>query len=66
MHWHCFTRSTQAWLMISTDVEAMSTWFQPTVEALSATYKTTFDSVYVVRHFANECYKLRTEALDAI
>lgn len=48
----------EAWLVINADVRSMSTWFQFDSAPLSETFKTSFDRVFVLRHFGGKLYEL--------
>jgi hypothetical protein len=52
------SRCSEAWLLIDTDVGSMSTWFQLDSAALSKTFKTSFDRVFVFRHFGAKVHEL--------
>lgn len=48
----------EAWLVINADVRSMSTWFQFDSAPLSETFKSSFDKVFVLRHFGGKLYEL--------
>jgi hypothetical protein len=48
----------QAWLLINTDIGAMSTWFDFEPDALAGPFVTTFDRVFVMRHFVQALHDL--------
>lgn len=48
----------EAWLLINTDLGAMSTWFEFDGEISSEKYCTNFDRVFILRHFTKELHEL--------
>ena len=49
---------TAAWLVIYADTTVMSTWFQFEPPALAATYRASFERVFVMRQFGNVLHEL--------
>lgn len=52
------TRCDTAWLLINADIGPMSTWFQFDSAALTAPFASSFDRVFVLRHFGSKLYEL--------
>lgn len=52
------TRCDTAWLLINADIGPMSTWFQFDAAALTVPFVSSFDRVFVLRHFGSELYEL--------
>jgi hypothetical protein len=52
------TRCTAAWLVVCADTTAMSTWFEFEPPALAATYRASFERVFVMRQFGNVLHEL--------
>ncbi len=52
------TRCDQAWLLINADIGAMSTWFDFETDALAGPFVTTFDRVFLMRHFGQALHDL--------
>lgn len=51
-------RCDQAWLLINADIGAMSTWFDFESDALSGPFCTSFDRVFLMRHFGQALHDL--------
>ncbi|TFY98842.1 hypothetical protein [Ramlibacter humi] len=51
-------RCEEAWLVINCDGEFMSTWFDFDNEALAGPFRSGFERVFIVRHFANAMNEL--------
>jgi hypothetical protein len=54
-------RCDSAWLVINADIGPMSTWFEFESEALEKPFRTSFDRVFVLRHFGNKLFELNLE-----
>ena len=54
-------RCSEAWLVINTDIGAMSTWFEFDSSTIAMPIRTRFDRVFVLRHFQNQVYELRVQ-----
>lgn len=52
------SRCDRAWLVINTDFEKMSTWFEFDSVAISAPVKSSFQRIFLLRHFAQELHEL--------
>ena len=53
------SRCDEAWLLINTDIASMSTWFEFNSAALVGSFETSFQRVFVMRHFGNVLRELR-------
>lgn len=51
-------RCDEAWLVINADIGSMSTWFDFQEDALAGPFKTSFDRVFVLRHFGQALHEL--------
>jgi len=54
---HC----DSAWLLINCDARSMSTWFNFNLEAVSGTFRSSFERVFLLRHFASQLHELRLQ-----
>jgi hypothetical protein len=52
-------RCDEAWLVINCDGEFMSTWFDFDNADLAGPFRSVFDRVFLVRHFANAMHELK-------
>ncbi|QSA97701.1 hypothetical protein [Methylococcus sp. EFPC2] len=48
----------QAWLVINADISTMSTWYKFERSVIAGRFKTPFDRVFLLRHFASELHEL--------
>jgi hypothetical protein len=53
------TRCESVWLLINSDTKFMSTWFEYDSAALTASFKSSFDRVSLLRHFADKLQELK-------
>ena len=51
-------RCEEAWLLINADIGSMSTWFQFDSAALTGPFRTSFQRVFVMRHFGSSLHEL--------
>lgn len=51
----------EVWLVINSDIESMSTWFEIEQSLLDESFSTRFDRVYVVQHFRGVAHQLRLQ-----
>lgn len=58
-------RCSKAWLLINADIASMSTWFEFESGALARHYCSSFDRVFLLRHFGEKLYELHVAARDA-
>jgi hypothetical protein len=58
-------RCSRAWLLINADISSMSTWFEFESDALARHYCSSFDRVFLLRHFGQKLYELHIAASDA-
>ncbi|MBU9491753.1 hypothetical protein [Burkholderia multivorans] len=52
------TKCDEVWLVINTDTESMTTYFEFDPEILSRPFSTQFDHVFLVQHLARKAYEL--------
>jgi hypothetical protein len=52
------TRCDEVWLLINMDIGSMSTWFEFDSTTLAVPFKTSFDRVFIMRHFGGELREL--------
>ena len=50
-----------AWLLINADISAMSTWYDFDANAIAGPFKSSFDRVFVLRHFDSKLHELTLE-----
>ena len=48
----------EAWLLINADIGAMSTWYEFDPAAIAGPFKTSFNRVFVLRHFGSKLHEL--------
>ncbi|WP_129516506.1 hypothetical protein [Burkholderia stabilis] len=58
------TKCDEAWLVINTDIESITTYFEFDHEVLGGPFCTQFDRVFLVQHFAGKAYELNVQADD--
>lgn len=58
-------RCAEAWLVINSDIESMSTWFELDMDALSAPFATNFDRLFLVQHFGGKAHELQVRPINA-
>ena len=54
-------RCDSAWLVINADIGVMSTWFEFESEALVKPFRTSYDRVFILRHFGSKLVELEVE-----
>lgn len=52
------TRCDEVWLLVNADIDLMSTWIDFDPAAVSGAFKTSFDRVFLLRHFASQLHEL--------
>ena len=48
----------EVWLLINADISSMSTWFQFDAGVLTGSFETSFQRVFIMRHFGNVLHEL--------
>ena len=55
----------EAWLVINSDIESMSTWFDLDMDTLNAPFATNFDRLFLVQHFGGKAHELQVRPINA-
>lgn len=58
-------RCGEAWLVINSNIETMSTWFEIDLDKLDEPFATNFDRVFLVQHFGGQAHELQVSAINS-
>ena len=57
-------RCDEAWLLVNADIGSMSTWFDFQAEGIAGCFATSFDRVFIMRHFGQTLHELTVSKLS--
>ena len=59
-------RCDEAWLLVNADIAPMSTWFEFDSAALTDSFETSFQRVFVMRHFGNVLHEINLKPKSGV